>query len=44
MGSSVENGYQKSPQKEKLINDMTKIKSIYGLSKTKSNKLFNKII
>ena len=34
MGSS-RNGYQKSPQKEKLINDISKIKSIYGLSKLK---------
>ena len=37
MGSSVENGYQKSPQKEKLINDISKIKSIYGLSKLKAS-------
>ncbi len=43
IGSSIENGFQKSPQKEKLITDVTKMKSIYGLSKLKATNYLIKL-
>ncbi len=43
IGSSVEYGFMKSPQKEKTQNNTNKLKSIYGKSKLKSTNLLIKL-
>ena len=43
IGSSVEYGFMKSPQKEKTQNNTNKLKSIYGKSKLKSTNFLIKL-